>query len=185
MDDILPKSICKLCADKLIDFHLFRQQILDSQQQLTIKTEPLDESRLKGENEITFVDVKEEYTTPVDVIQPSNSVETVLNVPVSSAQVSDRTNERKTKKKAPVAVFPKAKKSEQKNVEPEVGTSETAKKKYICDQCGRAFRFPSRFIAHYRNVHLKQYERRICPYCPRAFTLSSSCECFWDDFIKI
>lgn len=177
MDDILPQSICKLCADKLVDFHLFRQQILDSQQQLTIKTEPLDETRLKGENEITFVDVKEEYnTSTVDAIHPLDSVETELNAPASSAQVSDRTNERKTKKKVPGALSPKAKKCEQKNAEAEVGTRATVKKKYICDQCGRAFRFPSRFIAHYRNVHLKQYERRICPYCPRAFTLSSSCE---------
>lgn len=58
----------------------------------------------------------------------------------------------------------------------EIEQSSAESRKYICDQCNRGFQRPSRFLAHYRSVHLKQFERKICPYCPRSFTMSSSCK---------
>lgn len=54
-----------------------------------------------------------------------------------------------------------------------VGEAST-RKRYICDKCETVFSYPSRFLSHYRRSHLKEFQRKICPYCPRAFTLSTS-----------
>lgn len=54
------------------------------------------------------------------------------------------------------------------------GKSEKDRKKFICDQCGRGFPVPSKFLSHYRSIHLKEYQRKACPYCPRTFKSSST-----------
>lgn len=156
----------------MVDFHIFRQQILDVQNRLHIKNEAIDELHIK-DNEIAFVDVKEEEL----VTQPPPSISSPVNKKEDpTTRIIRQVNRKKVKHKEAII-------DDSKLVKPEIlsddekNTCETIGKKFICDQCSRAFRYPSRFIAHYRNVHLKQYERRICPYCPRAFTLSSSCTC--------
>lgn len=154
----------------MVDFHLFRQQILDIQKKLYIKNEPVDELLIK-DNEIAFVSVKEEEVVnrPPTSVPPSMSKKQDL-----STRTIRTVNRKKVKQKKPNIDDGKLSKTEIIS-DDEKNACETSGKKFICDQCSRAFRYPSRFIAHYRNVHLKQYERRICPYCPRAFTLSSSC----------
>lgn len=48
-------------------------------------------------------------------------------------------------------------------------------KKFICDKCGRILKRRASFLSHYLVTHLKQIQRKKCPYCPRLFTMSSGC----------
>lgn len=171
-----------------MDFHLFRLQILESQNKLAIKTEPLDELRSKDGNEIAFVLVKDEFEGAVGQCTYNSLEAPGSNVPVNRRRTADsKVKIKPVRKKAPTRPVRKRRISqsepvvEESNGVPctestEIDPSSAEPRKYICDQCNRAFQRPSRFLAHYRSVHLKQFERKICPYCPRSFTMSSSCK---------
>lgn len=155
--------VCKHCADKLVDFYSFRQRILDAQQRLNAIQE--ESSRVKQECEIAFVSVDR-----------GENGESAMGSPTATDQLLlvDRADDgRKSKRTRTKSVRHSLNDNDKTGDAGNIGKNV---KKFICDQCNHAFRYPSRFIAHYRNVHLKQYERRNCPFCPRAFTLSSSCE---------
>lgn len=171
----MPNSLCTICADKLVDFHLFRQQILETQEKL-LKEEPPEDPGFPDDNEFTFVNVKQE-----DNLDQTNSLsnddfpdEDELNVETSTSVVVVASSKKPKKAHSTSAASKRKKSVDQDHIDKE--GNDAKRKKFICDQCNRDFRYPSRFIAHYRNIHLKQYERTVCPYCPRAFTLSSNCK---------
>lgn len=142
--------ICELCADKLVDFYLFRQQILESQCEDGLLKSELSEESQDFDTLVEFGSVNEEEGNPIieeeDANEPTRQDATKLRKAESS----------------PFVV----------NSETLLGKS----KKFNCDVCSRGFRRPSSFLCHFRNVHMKQFKRKKCPHCPRLFTISSGCK---------
>lgn len=169
LNDSFPKIICIQCAEKLIEFHRFRSKILESHKQLSsLKTESVDECG--ANNEITFVDVKEEPSESNGVVLQKKSIQ------YSTDNLHGPSDGRRRSKKAKIEQKSLARRPAKKpeGSRPEQNANTDGKKKYICDKCGDVLLYPSRFLAHYRRSHLKQFERKTCPYCPRAFTLSTT-----------
>lgn len=156
-----------------MDFHLFRQQSIETQGKLlAIKDEPPTDEICWDDN-ILIVQVKDEENENGEQIQNG--------MPACELIDSDLQFDGPKPVEIRAKLEPKARKTRKtaKNVDAsgdETATSDAVRKKreFICDKCGVAFLFPSRFIAHYRRSHLMQFERKICPYCPRAFTLSTT-----------
>lgn len=161
-----------------MDFHLFRKRVLETQRRQSIINETAESSKANLDD-IAFVCVKEEEDCPSG--QQKSTIE-VSAVASTSVQATNRPVRKKVKKKVPSDPPPNIQETDAVSVAAAVvaavvpASTETEKKKYECDKCGRKFDYPSRFVAHYRNAHLKQFERKVCPYCPRAFTVSSSCK---------
>lgn len=170
----MPSNLCTICADKLVEFHLFREKILKSEEKLS-KEDSLKAPVCSDSNEFAFVNVKQEEFLYQTDAKPDEACKTgnELNADASTSVRAVRS--KKQKKHNLASTTSKVANLESCDQADKDG-NEAKRKKFICDQCNRDFRYPSRFIAHYRNIHLKQYERTVCPYCPRAFTLSSNCE---------
>lgn len=158
-----------------MDFHLFRRRVLETQQQ---RLEISEAAAIAKANldDIAFICVKEEEDCPAG---PQNTTINVKTQASTSAKATNRPAPKKVKKKVPLDPPSKIHKTTAVRVAVASAGAETERKKYECDKCGRKFDYPSRFVAHYRNAHLKQFERKVCPYCPRAFTVSSSCKLFF------
>lgn len=123
-------------------------------------------------NDITFIDVKEEDDNEENGDRPAvvTQITTQFSHPNSLTDRPQR-NENKKKSKVDINITKKTKKKKNGQLNDGVAFNEN-KKQYICEKCNIVCMYPSRFLAHYRRSHLKQFERKICPYCPRAFTLS-------------
>lgn len=166
----MPSSVCKTCADTLVDYHIFRQQILAAEQRLLIKAAAVNKSQNETDAGNEFKNAK------ADCVQSINNSTDDLGKEKSNPVVR-----RTLQENSPLFV---------KLSQPvELGTTESTygvtdtenayesekdRKKFICDQCGRGFPVPSKFLSHYRSIHLKEYQRKACPHCPRTFKASST-----------
>lgn len=198
-NDDLPKRICHECVEKLISYYLFRETIFKSQQKLlqtkieqTKKGKHAEQTSQPNKlnspesthdvqhesfnilNDIAFIEVREEDGNEENVDCPV--VVTKITTQFESSHpksLTDRPQRNENKKKSKVDINIAKKKKKEKNVQLNDGEAfNENKKQYICEKCDIVCMYPSRFLAHYRRSHLKQFERKICPYCPRAFTLS-------------
>lgn len=179
-DDKLPKSICVTCANKLIDFYMFRIQIHETQWKLNVKSEQSDvDAQLteqKTRNEITFVSVKEEWNNPILSIDGENSAFDVRTErQFKRIHHTKRKNIYDNKDQKLIAEVLKKKQNIVTDLSDGI-LSDVNSRKFNCDKCNKGFHRPSRFLAHYRSVHLKQFDRKMCPYCPRSFSMSCSCK---------
>lgn len=180
-----------------MDFYLFRQQILEAENKLSIKTEPLEDPRLKLETEIAFVSVKEECEDNlVLATSPGNNQlgsvgrrtrratakESKKRKPATrKSQVKPANADHSVEAGSAVENVASQRTTDQVSADVQVATqppTTTGKKtkRYICEKCGRALRGPKAFLSHFRGTHLKQIERKKCPYCPRYFTVSAGGE---------
>lgn len=152
------------------------QTKLTKQKEQTNQTEQIIHTEQSHEcNDITFVDVKEEEDEEEKHDGPNvaTNKNTVIELGYPNKLNNDRPHRNENKKKSKVDINVTKKKKKKQILAANIGeTFSENKKQYICDKCNVVCLYPSRFIAHYRRSHLKQFERKICPYCPRAFTLS-------------
>lgn len=175
---------------------------MEAENKLSIKTEPLEDLRLKLETEIAFVSVKEECED--NLLLPTSPGKNQLG---SVGRRTRGTTAKESKKKKPATRKSQVKPAKADPVESkfvvEAAAAQVAigqvsadaqssgdvqgvtqpptttgkkTKRYICEKCGRALRGPKAFLSHFRGTHLKQIERKKCPYCPRYFTVSAGGE---------
>lgn len=162
-NDELSNGVCTACIGKLVEFHLFRRQIVEAHKRLMSAVETdSDANEHAADDAVTSVDVKDEKPQAANAACDRRRVCHKGKTAVSKDNRVQKTRTENTSVAQDI----------QENLSI-VGEAST-RKRYICDKCETVFSYPSRFLSHYRRSHLKEFQRKICPYCPRAFTLSTS-----------
>lgn len=159
-----------MCANKLVDFYLFRKQIIESQQNLVVKSEN-HEIEPEVKSEITFITIKDE-TQAESVDVEHEGIRKVSKVPSHIKRKTDGLSKRPDIRRLDATV------SRRGNNNKALTAMTIATKKveqFICDKCGRVLKRRASFLSHYLATHLKQIQRKKCPHCPRLFTMSSGC----------
>lgn len=186
--------MCHDCGDKLVEYHLFRLLVIQSQQKLLQKP---TQSTIKFD--ITFVgeeDAHEETDqSAIEVYNYSEDekCETVyLETEKTEEIIVDEEFELATKETFE-SVKNTAKLASESNFRDRLqsvhgsrstlivnangsqlkeGNVYATGKQLICEKCSRSFQRRSAFLKHYRYVHLKElFQSKIrCPLCPRQFS---------------
>lgn len=158
LNDNLPTTICHRCTEKLIDFHLFRVLLLESQRKLldicsVVEHKIIDNSistrsNVEFKNELYMHDV-------------NNGVFEQMPVPFQCTLCSSMLSTQAGLKK------------HMKNIHKSITTNDaTTSKGLICEKCEQTFANRSSFLGHFRQVHLYQNygSKYQCPLCSRHFT---------------
>lgn len=150
LNDNLPTTICNRCTDKLIDFHLFRVLLLESQQKLL--------------EVCSVAQQKNSENTRSNVVFLTHDVQNEgpkqMRIPFHCTLCSSTLSTEAGLKK------------HMKNIHKNLPTTEaTTSKALICDKCEETFANRSSFLGHFRQVHLSQTHgtKYKCPLCSRLF----------------
>lgn len=182
LNDNLPTTICHRCTDKLIDFHLFRLLLIESQQKLVDICSSENHS-----NNTQCVPNEYENSDYTISIKPRVEVENELNV------LNVELRWKSTQLPAPFQCTlctstlssQTGLKKHIKNIHRNVTTADVCsdvdssmaqktsktEKRLICDKCEQIFANRSSFLGHFRQIHLNQTygSKYNCPLCSRLF----------------
>lgn len=167
--DYLPQTVCNGCAEKLVEFHLFRTLLLESRENLLANwslesiTEIEDAVELNDNaddecyDKIVILDLNEDNT---DDLHAETGTTSRLQCDSCSATLSSKASLKKHQKNVHKHLAKKP-----------INDNEQADR-LICEKCERSFSSPSAFLGHYRQVHLNHLfgSKFKCPLCPRVFS---------------
>lgn len=164
-NDNLPSQICDNCAKKLVDFHEFRQMLLDSHVKL-LSTTTLSNKQMKRKKKIHakcdsngVKRCKQKRCSRKKCIK----IMALLSLQLSSSSTSS------------ISSSSMSSTSSCKSNDLKRKSRPKSKKMFICDICERVFKRRSHIQTHLLGVHFQHLKTNItkktCPYCPRMFTV--------------
>lgn len=156
-----------------MDFYRFRQQILESHGELELKIKSFGVPDIRDQktvlSEITFVGVDEQSSVNTETdISPklnANNARQTVRESESLTRSQEVSIEQQRDVKGTLESVGKARRNSSRKTE-----------EFICDKCGRVLKRRASFLSHFLSTHLKQHQRKKCPYCPRLFTMSAGCK---------
>lgn len=191
------RTVCYGCGEKLVEYHLFRILVIQSQQKLLQKSAaqpiihmnilPVGEADVHKECNQTDVsmhphsDTEDRKLKYLEDIKMQEAIEKhdLKSVPqveknsnIIDCEGSDDMGVQSNLKQHRGNVHSSMEDQHLNSSNTKDDTIATTEEQLICDKCNRSFSKRSAFLKHYHYVHLKeQFQSKIkCPLCPRQFS---------------